>query len=268
MIKDLWQKIKELFAGIVDIWSNGGTKPLSASKMETPINVSAKSVNPIENNALNQDLPEIAKQNLELSVTIPQIAKEVPVLDTLAPIIPTIQTIAPKPPEIANISVVLPKWQEKEQNLIKALIILENRANNWDLKLIYSWCHLESGMWDDKAKKMYPFSNPITLEGSNYLGIKRSSIWDKVILNPLDRQLYCRFEDANEFIGFLDLFLKRGYPDAYKERTSYKLFYPLLRQGKYGAFCPRIDYADECFARYNSLPVWETILKKSLDFSI
>ena len=154
-----------------------------------------------------------------------------------------------------------PPPPSKEQEFVRALRLLNNRQNNWDLKIIYAHAHLESSIWDNKTKKMLPFAHPITQIGNNFWGIKKSSIWDKYILNSLDKQYYCRFDNPSEAVGFYDLFIKRGYPDSYKNRNDYKLFFLLLRQGKYGAFCPLINYADNCIIRYEQLPNWENITK-------
>ena len=158
--------------------------------------------------------------------------------------------------------VIPPPKPTKEQEFVKALQLIGNRQNNnWDLKIIYAHAHLESSIWNDKSKKMSAFTHPITQIGNNFWGIKKSSIWDKFILNPLDKQYYCRFDDPAEAVGFYDLFIKRGYPDSYKNRNSYRLFFPLLRQGKFGAFCPLTNYAVNCIIRYEQLPIWENITK-------
>ena len=177
---------------------------------------------------------------------------------TSASVKPATPSISNNP--LPNPAIPSPK-PSKEQEFVKALQLIGNRQNNWDLKIIYAHAHLESSIWNDKSKKMSAFTHPITQIGNNFWGIKKSSIWDKFILNPLDKQYYCRFDDPAEAVGFYDLFIKRGYPDSYKNRNSYRLFFPLLRQGKFGAFCPLTNYADNCIIRYEQLPIWENITK-------
>lgn len=179
----------------------------------------------------------------------------------------TIATIPIEPAKSLEMGVIMsetnnPTPKTQEQALLRALLVLGNRQNIWDLKIIYDWGHMEGSRWVEKEKKLYPFDTYLVLQGNNFWGIKKSSWWDKYIINPLDRQAYNRFDSVAEAVGFLDLFVKKGYPDSYANRNDYKLFFPLLKQGKWGAFCPGVNYADECIKRYEQLPDWKTLIGK------
>ena len=163
-----------------------------------------------------------------------------------------------------------PKTQELA--LIKAIMVLQERQNIWDPKIIYAWAHMEGSRWNATERKLYPFDTYLVLQGNNFWGIKKSSFWDKVIINPLDGQTYNRFDNVPEAVGFVDLFVKKGYTQAYEKRNDYKVFFDLLiTAGNWGPYSqiiinkklyPNLKYAKECIQRYDELPEWKDIIKK------
>ena len=195
------------------------------------------SVNPVISNISEINLPKPGT----MPITTPKPAE--------------IKVIIPKKVEIAN-----PTPESQEIALIKALMILGNRQNVWNLKIIYTWGHLEGSRWSEAEKKLYPFDTYLVLQGNNFWGMKKSSFWDKYIINPLDRQSYNKFDSVAEAVGFLDLFVKKGYTKSYEVRNDYKQFFPLLAQGNWGAYCPGVNYAKDLIARYEQLPSWDKII--------
>ena len=195
------------------------------------------SVNPVISNISEINLPEPAT----MPVAMPKPAE--------------IKAIIPKKVEIAN-----PTPKNQETALIKAIMVLGNRQNVWDLKIIYTWGHLEGSRWSEAEKKLYPFDTALVLLANNFWGMKKSSFWTKSFINPLDKQFYNKFDSVPEAVGFLDLFINKGYTKAYEVRNDYKQFFPLLAQGNWGAYCPGVNYAKDLIARYEQLPSWDKII--------
>lgn len=255
----IWNNLRTLFVSTAAEQSDEDTSPQSLPEENMkPASASVGDVIPP-----NPQNPQETTKTSETGVIMAEEGKE-NVSANLPPQTPDKNDILETKTQITDKSII------KRNELIKALIVLGNRQNKWDLKIIYVHSHLESSIWDEKTKTMYPFANPLVLGGNNFWGIKKSSIWDKFIKNPLDNQYYCRFDDVPEAVEFYDKFINYAYPDAYKNRDDKKLFVEWLLRGKFGAFSefvkdkkiiPNYNYVNDFLARYTQLQNWEIIEK-------